>query len=204
MRPRPPEHLLEPSEEPIFVPALDLIEWARATFISDDSPLCNPDHRHLQSASIGALWTNVPYGRQGRRILGQCEHGLPPAGKWLRSRIEMQLMGWFGDVPDFVLTFDAEYAAECSDAEFMALVEHELAHAGHEKDVYGAPKFRKTGQPVFALRAHDVESFIGIAARYGAVEPGVKELLEALQRRPQFSGADVAIVCGTCEMRKAA
>lgn len=204
MRPRPSEHLLEPSDEPMFVPAPELIDWARATFIEDEASLCNPDHRHLQVASLGALWTNVAYGRQGRRILGQCEHGLPPSGKWMRSRIEMQLLGWFGQVPDFLLTFDADYASTCSDVAFAALVEHELAHAGHERDQYGAPKFRKSGQPAFAIRAHDVEGFIGIAARYGAIEPGVKELLEALQSRPKFSAPDISIVCGTCEMRKAA
>lgn len=37
-----------------------------------------------------------------------------------------------------LLTFEAEYAASCSDAEFMALVEHELYHAGQERDVFGA------------------------------------------------------------------
>src|SRR5689334_4356910 len=114
-RPRPPASILEPTGDPIFVPVPDLIAWARETFINDGAPLQNEDHRHLAYASIGALWTNVPNGRAGRRIIGQCEMGLPPAGKWLRARLEMQLTQWFGGVPDFVLTFDAEYCAECSD-----------------------------------------------------------------------------------------
>jgi hypothetical protein len=39
---------------------------------------------------------------------------LPPAGERSRARIELQLQQWFGDVPDFVLTFDAEYASKVS------------------------------------------------------------------------------------------
>jgi hypothetical protein len=74
----------------------------------------------------------------------------------------MQIIGWFGDVPDFIITIDAEYAMSCSDAEFCALIEHELYHAAQETDPFGAPKFRKsTGLPVFTLRGHDIEEFIG-------------------------------------------
>ncbi|EJL54876.1 hypothetical protein PMI09_02192 [Rhizobium sp. CF122] len=124
-RPIPPEDMLEDASIR-FEPAHDLIEWARSSFIDETADLLNEDHAHLRFASIGALWTNVPNGRNGRRIVGQCEMGLPPAGKWSRSRIELQLQQWFGDVPHFLLTFDAHYAATCSDTEFCALVEHEL------------------------------------------------------------------------------
>ena len=57
------------------------------------------------------------------------------AGKWSRAPIELQLQTWFVGVPDFLLTFDAHYASMCSDAEFCALVEHELiapqSRSGH-------------------------------------------------------------------------
>ncbi|RWB67562.1 putative metallopeptidase [Mesorhizobium sp.] len=204
MRPVPPESLLDHSSEPIFIAAPEIIAWARATFIDDGASLHNEDHRHLMHASLGALWTNVSNARAGRSIVGQCEHGLPPLSSWQRARFEQQLVGWFGEVPDFVLTFDARFCAEADDVTFAALVEHELMHAGQERDQFGAPKFRKSGKPAFAIRGHDLEGFIGIAARYGAVEPGVKELMAALSKPPLFSGRDVAIVCGTCEARKAA
>jgi len=51
-------------------------------------------------------------------------------------------VGWFGHVPDFILTFEAEYAMSCSNAEFCALVEDELYHAAQETDPFGAPKGR--------------------------------------------------------------
>jgi hypothetical protein len=130
-----------------FEPAHELIEWARSSFIDETADLMNEDHAHLRFASIGALWTNVPNGLNGRRIIGQCEMGMPPAGKWSRARIEFQLRQWFGDVPHFLLTFDAHYASTCSDAEFCALVEHELYHAGQERDAFGAPKLRRDGSP---------------------------------------------------------
>lgn len=188
-----------------FEPAADLLEWVRYTFIDETAELLNEDHAHLRVATIGMLWTNVENGRNGRRIIGQCEMGLPPAGKWSRARIELQLTQWFGDVPDFVLTFDAHYASVCSDAEFCALVEHELYHAGQERDAFGAPKFRKmTGLPAFTLRGHDFEGFIGIARRYGAIESNIDKLVEAMKSPPEVAQADIGAACGTCLLRHAA
>lgn len=46
-------------------------------------------------------------------------------GKWSRARAE-QVMEWFGQIPDFIITLAASYCAQCGDAKLMALVEHEL------------------------------------------------------------------------------
>ncbi|OBP71006.1 hypothetical protein BAE42_07690 [Mesorhizobium loti] len=186
-----------------FASAWDLVEWALGTFIVEEASLRNDDHRHLNHASIGALWTNVPNGRAGRSIIGQAERGLPPAGKWLRARIERQILDWFGAVPDFILTFDAHYASQCSDAEFCALVEHELYHCGQERDMFGAPKFRKSGLPVFAIRGHDVEEFVGVVRRYGADAAGVREMVDAAKAGPEVANVNIAQACGTCRLRLA-
>jgi hypothetical protein len=185
-----------------FEPAPEILEWARLAFIDDDAELLNEDHAHLRFATLGALWTNVPNGRAGRRIVGQCEMGLPPANKWSRARIELQLLQWFGDVPDFLLTFDAQYASECSDAEFCALVEHELYHAGQEQGPFG-PKFRRDGRPAFAMRGHDVEEFVGVVRRYGADAANVRALVDAANRPPEISQASIGHICGTCQLRVA-
>lgn len=202
-RPMPPHETLGNSAEPVFAPAPELIAWARETFIDDGAPLLNADHRHLCWASIGALWTNVPNGRAGRRVVGQCEMGLPPMGKWGRARMERQLLDWFGEVPTFLLTFDAEYATSCSDAEFMALVEHELYHAGQKRDPFGAPKFRKNGLPAFAIRGHDVEEFVGVVRRYGAGAPDVQAMVDAANVGPAIADVKIAQACGTCRLRVA-
>lgn len=202
-RPHPPADLVEITSEPLFVAAPELVDWATATFIESGAPLYNEDHKHLNFATIGALWTNVANGRAGRRVVGQCEMGLPPINKWGRGRMERQMLDWFGEVPDFVLTFDAEYAAGCSDDEFCALVEHELYHAGQERDPFGAPKFRPSGLPAFALRGHDVEEFVGVVRRYGAAAAGVQALVDAAKAGPEIAQVHIAQACGTCRLRVA-
>jgi hypothetical protein len=198
----PPEDMLE-DVGIRFEPSPDLLDWAKSTFIDADAELVNDDHAHLRFASIGCLWTNVENGRQGRRIIGQCEMGLPPAGKWSRARIELQLQQWFADVPHFVLTFDAHYASVCSDAEFCALIEHELYHCGQDRDAFGGPKFRKDGSPAFAIRGHDVEEFVGVVRRYGADAAGVRAMVDAANKPPEISRASIGHVCGTCQLRVA-
>lgn len=204
-RPQPPLTLLDPMAPATFLPALDLSEWMLATFVAEDGRLLNEDHAHLRFATLGALWTNVGNSRQMRRIVGQCELGEPKAmqGKWAKARQEVQIMEWFGDVPDFILTFDAGYAAACSDAEFCALVEHELYHAGQERDGFGQPKFTKEGRPKFAMRGHDVEEFVGVVRRYGASAAGVTDMVEAAKRAPEVAAVKIAQACGTCALRAA-
>ena len=200
-RPRPPAVLLEPNGSFGFLPAPDLLDWATSSFIAEGAPLHNPDHQHLVFATIGMLWTNAPNSRHGRAIAGQAEFN-PPAvmGRWPRARAEAQLAGWFGPGKlDFLLTFDALYADRCSDAEFCALVEHELCHCGQARDEFGAPKFSTlTGAPIFAMRGHDIEQFTSVVARYGADAAGVRPLIDAAERGPEIDGGRIAACCGTC------
>jgi Putative phage metallopeptidase len=100
-RPFPPESITAVDARITFAPAPELVEWATATFIEDDGKLFNPDHFHLQSASMGMLWTNLSNSRKGRRIVGQCEEGQPSGmmGKWGKALAEERIIGWFGHVP---------------------------------------------------------------------------------------------------------
>lgn len=206
-RPRPPASLFSiesVTDGIIFVPAPDLIDWARATFIDEGAPLENPDHAHLRSAQIAALWTTVPNGRGGRTIIGQAEFGqtIGGMGKWQRARAEQQILEWFGFWPDFLLTFFAPYADECSDAQFCALVEHELYHCAQERDEFGSPKFKKsTGMPAFCLRGHDVEEFVGVVRRYGPDASGVRTMIDAAAESPTVAAADINFACGNCQQR---
>ncbi|WP_246781251.1 putative metallopeptidase [Rhizobium sp. BK591] len=205
-RPQPPSNLFDVERLGAFVPAPDLAEWIEATFLDEASPVFNPDHEHLAHAEIGYLWTAVENSRKGKRVVGQCEIGKPQGamGKWSRARAELQVIEWFGTVPDFIITLDAEYCRHCGDAEFLALLEHELYHAAQERDAFGAPKFNKmTGLPVFTIQGHDVEQFIGVVRRYGADASGVRELVDAARRPPAVARAFIDHACGTCNLRVA-
>jgi hypothetical protein len=184
-----------------FIPDHGLTAWLVATFIDEKASLANPDHAHLERAKLGCVWTNTPNSRGGRAIVGQCER-MPPQGsmgKWQRARAVFQVERWFGFLPDFLLTFDAGYSEQCDDASWCALAEHELYHAGQEIDAFGMPKFsRSTGLPVFAIKAHDVEEFVGVVRRYGAEASNAATLIEAAKRPPELAMASIAGACGTC------
>ncbi len=205
-RPYPPENMFGLDDFKSFVPAHDVGDWVEATFFDPSSPVANPEHDHLANAHIGYLWTVVENNRKGKRVIGQCETGSPQGamGKWPRARAEQQVVEWFGSVPDFIITLDAEYCQQCGDAEFMALVEHELYHAAQDVDAFGAPKFNKmTGQPVFTIRGHDVEQFIGVVRRYGPDAAGVRAMVDAANRPPEIARAHIEHSCGTCLLRVA-
>ena len=85
----------------------------------------------------------------------------------------------------------------------MALAEHEMYHCGQERDEFGAPKFRKSGLPAFAMRGHDVEQFVGVVRRYGAGAAGVMAMVDAANRPPEIADIRIAQACGTCRLRAA-
>lgn len=202
-RPMPPAEKVD-SFDPWFSPSPELAEWTFASFIAEGAPLLNPDHEHLRSAEIGFLWTNVANSKKGRTVIGTAEPGAPQGamGKWGRAKATLQVTEWFGAVPDFIITIDAAWWLQASDAEACALVEHELSHCGQDIDEFGAPKFSKsTGQPVFTMKPHDFEGFIGVARRYGAIEPGVRELMEALSQEPLMTADLIGVACGCCQSK---
>jgi hypothetical protein len=137
--------------------------------------------------------------RRGRLILGTCQL-LPPSGdKWSVGRSLAQLAEWFEEMPDFLITLYAPACGEMDDASFMALLEHELYHAAQKRGEEGDPMFnRETGKPVWAIRGHDVEQFVGVVRRYGARASGVSELVDAAINGPEIVAARVSIVCGNC------
>jgi hypothetical protein len=207
-RPYPPKAFLD---DPLnrFTPSTELRDWIQSVFIDEAGPLHNPEHAHLQGAVFGVCWTLVGNTRGGRRIIGQAEFAKNiggNGGRWAKARAHQQLEEWFGrgahNMLDFLLTFDAYHCAECSDAELCALIEHELYHCAQQyRD--GMPLFSKaTGRPMYALRGHDVEEFVGVVRRYGAGATGVTELVQAANRGPEIAGARISHACGTCQERR--
>lgn len=197
---------MPPAEIPGFTPAPEIFDFVQATFFNSESPVYNPDHdhlHHLEMPDLSFLWATQGFKKQGRFVLGECEKVMFQAGGWRRSRQEHQMFDWFGDVPKFLITLDAEFCRECSDDAFCALIEHELYHIGHMKDELGEPAYSMaTGLPKIGIQGHDVEEFVGVVKRYGMSED-VKRLVEAANNGRTHSGFDVANACGTCLLRLA-
>ncbi|MDH0335183.1 putative metallopeptidase [Metapseudomonas otitidis] len=205
-RPFPPEAIGQFAEgadwADAYIPAPEVLEWAVSTFVEESGALFNPDHAHLKDASIAFLWAASGYEKQGRLVLGQCEELTFRCSAWQKGRQEQQMIHWFGGVPDFLITLAADYCVECSDAEFCALVEHELYHMTQKTNSEGEPQFTDEGQPKLKLRGHDVEEFVGVVRRYGASE-GVKAMVEAANKAPEVAKINIARACGTCLLKSA-
>ena len=169
------------------------------SILSDVGALYNEDHAHLLQANVGVVWTSVPYRRQMRGVIGMAE--MPGQGSlsgWRKARAEQQLEEWFGLVPDFLVTLYAPFCEGADDATFCALVEHELYHCAQAVNEFGAPRFsRATGRPIYTLRGHDVEEFVGVVRRYGARATGASELVRAANAGPQVAPAAISGACGT-------
>lgn len=205
-RPVPPAQLLSLSEvagiEIRLQPAPDVWDWIKAEVLADTGSIHNPEHAHLIDANIGVLWASTGFAKQGRVVLGQAEQLMFRAGGWQKARQEQQMREWFGEEPDYLITLAADYCAQCTDAEFCALVEHELYHIAQATDEYGAPKFTQDGMPKLYLRGHDVEEFVGVVRRYGAGEE-VQQLIEAASRPPEVAKINISRACGTCLLKSA-
>lgn len=180
-----------------FCPAPDLLAWVERVIFAKGGALHNPDHSHLVDADLAFLWAPAAFEKAGRTVLGQAEQVMFRAGGWQKARQEQQMVEWFGRVPAFLITLAADYCADCSDADFCALVEHELYHIGQSKDAYGAPAFDKQGRPKLRIVGHDVEEFVGVVARYGPSED-VRRLVAAAGTAPFVPRLDIARACGCC------
>ncbi|WP_177414247.1 putative metallopeptidase [Pseudomonas sp. RIT623] len=205
-RPYPPSSLLELSDLSDFgirlAPAPEVWDWLQAEILADTGSIHNPEHVHLIGANIGVLWASSGFAKQGRVVLGQAEQLMFRAGGWQKARQEQQMREWFGEEPDYLITLAADYCAQCNDAEFCALIEHELYHIAQATDEYGAPKFTQDGLPKLYLRGHDVEEFVGVVRRYGASED-VQQLIDAASRPPEVAKINISRACGTCLLKSA-
>lgn len=201
LRPLPPLDSL-PYPFSLYRPAPEVWEWIDHQLLSEDGGIYNPDHEHLRDADIAVLWASSGFEKAGRLVLGQAESVMFRAGGWQKARQEQQMIQWFGRVPAFLITLAADYCANCSDAEFCALVEHELYHIARKTDEFGAPKFKQDGTPSLYLKGHDVEEFVGVVRRYGASEE-VQQLIDAASNPPEVAKINIARACGTCLLKSA-
>lgn len=201
-RPMPPDVMSQ--AHGMFMPAPAVRAWIAECLLSEVGALHNPDHGHLRDADFEVLWASNGYESRGRAVVGQAEEIAFRCNAWQRGRQEQQIEAWFGRVPRFLITLDARYAAECTDVQWCALVEHELYHIAQEIGPFG-PVFTKEGQPKLRIAAHDVEEFVGVVRRYGTggEKSAVSEMVKAAQMAPEVGRLQIAGACGTCLRRVA-
>ncbi|RYG97407.1 MAG: hypothetical protein EON58_09830 [Alphaproteobacteria bacterium] len=206
-RPLPPVHLASPMRTPVLVmPDLDLEEWVRKHFIGREgepvSKLHNPDHWHLalEDCKIGFLWTNVECRFGGNSVIGMAEMVGKCGNKWQTAEYHYHLRRWFGDVPTFLIRLDSVWCAQATDAEFGALIDHELYHCSLRMDEHGQPKVDRFGNYTFSEKGHAVEEHIGVVRRWGAKASGAATLalVEAANRPPEIAEVDIRDVCCGC------
>lgn len=180
-----------------YEPAHGVAEWISEQILAEDGAIHNPDHDHLIDADLVFLWAPGGFTKGMKTVIGQAEEVMIRAGGWQKGRQEQQFDDWFGRVPSFMITLDASYCSQCSDAEWCALVEHELYHVAQALDEFGAPRFTKDGLPKLKIRGHDVEEFVGVVKRYGP-SVDVKRLVDAANAGPELRLGNIAHACGTC------
>jgi hypothetical protein len=90
------------------------------------------------------------------------------------------LVRLLGRTPDFLIVLDYEYWTEATPLQREILVHHELLHASQAKDLFGAPRFDRDGNPMWALRPHDLEEFNDVVRRYGVHSEDVETFLRAI------------------------
>jgi hypothetical protein len=190
---------------PSFIPAPEVFEWATEQLLTEGGKIHNEDHKHLEFADIAFLWAAGGYEKQMRRVIGQTEEVAFRCSAWQKGRQEQQMWEWFGRTPEYLITLDASYCANCSDLEFCALVEHELYHIGQKVDAFGAPAFTRDGLPKIGIRGHDVEEFVGVVQRYGVGHPEgrLAQLVEAAKSGATVGALSISQACGTCLLRAA-
>ena len=198
-RPYPPEEFEEPGRD-LFAPSPQLMSWVKTVYLTEDGPLYNSDHRHLARARIGFLWTNVACKKQGKSVAGTAEIPGGQGSVWSKARAAFQLFEWFRQPLHFLITLDATYALECDDVHFAALVDHELYHCAQAVDASGCRRYNKEGEPVFSLRNHDVEEFVGVVRRFGigAAAAGTAQLVAAAGKDPEIAEIRLSQACGNC------
>jgi hypothetical protein len=205
-RPYPPSSLLELSDLSDFgislTPAPEVWEWIQAEILATTGSIHYEEHGHLIDANVGVLWASSAFSKKGRTVLGQAEQLMIRAGGWQKARQEQQMRDWFGEEPEFLITLAADYCAQYTEAEFCALVEHELYHIAHKLDKYGALAFTQDGLSKLEMRGHDVEEFVGVVRRYGTSHD-VQQLIDAASRPSEVAKINISTACGTCLLKSA-
>lgn len=131
-------------------------------------------HGDLKEATIGLAWnTSWKPDVDGRVTLGKCKKA---------SDLDRELAAY-----DFVILLRRDFwdSPSVTDAQRLALLDHELMHAAVKYDKHGDPVYDERGRIVYRIRKHDIEEFADIVERHGCYKRDLERFFAALQRSKQ-------------------
>lgn len=207
VRPMPPEHLR--LADIGFVRAEDVEQLIRCDFVGRGGLFFDPEHGHLTAARIGVLWAASRHVDKGSEKAGTAQLVKPwnhQPSKWGEAMQQAFLRQFFAEHewPHFRITLSTPLCCIYGDADFFALVDHEVCHCATAKDAFGCPRFSDaTGLPIWSMRPHESEQFSGPVERWGARATGTAGIVAAGLKIPKFAwvpgatGFDVRKACGT-------
>lgn len=145
-----------------------------------------PEFEDLRTGepAIMVLFRGIPKVKGGKRFLGEMclpnfQGSLGQVALWLLAKACQ------GELPDFLLILDAEWWGEATENQRSALVHHELKHCCIATDKEGDQRFTDEGDPIWAIREHDVSEFYDTVSRFGDWLGDVAPLVRALSGRPE-------------------
>lgn len=141
-----------------------------------------PEHEHLveNKIDLAFLFRCEPKKVGGRQILGTVYE--PKVQGGLRDVFEWMIRRLLGRMPRFLVVLDDGYWQGCGARNREILVFHELSHCWHKTDRDGEPRFDMDDNPIYGLKAHDVEEFTSVVARYGQWNDEIKAFIAAAQQ----------------------
>ena len=140
------------------------------------------EHKHLtdNEVTIGWLMRTTPKVKGGKTTLGSIHDTKTMAQGGFKDLFTMMLERLLGTVPQYLVVLDLEFWSTANDTQREALVWHELAHARHAVDQYGAQRYDRDGYPVYELVSHDIEAFRSEVERFGAWTQDIADFMRAV------------------------
>ena len=154
------------------------------------------EHSHLRADScrLAYLFRDEEVARGGKTVWASAHlvASRPPAGRYWSRFIRWSLVNILGYEPTFLVLIDRNIWAGLDARQKLALIDHELMHCSQATDQMGEPRYNQvTGDPIWALREHDIEEFDSIVTRHGLwkqdLVDSAKVIIEALNHGPALS-----------------
>jgi hypothetical protein len=93
---------------------------------------------------------------------------------------------WSIHKSDFIIEIAKDVWEEASDEFKLAIVDHELGHAGIHMDEEGQPKMdERSGRIRTFCRRHDIEEFEDVLERHGLYHKGLRDFMSAFAVRKE-------------------